>query len=56
MLYQRNKNLEYAQEAMEAFDEEIEKERREREPKIAEGAEATDEQKKELHDLLTELQ
>jgi len=41
---------------MEEFDEEIEKERREREPKIAEGAEATEEQSKALHGLLTELQ
>jgi hypothetical protein len=40
---------------MEKFDVEIEKERTEREPKIEKGVEATEEQKKALHELLTEL-
>lgn len=56
VLYQRNKNIEFAQKEMEKFDLEIEEERREREPKVAEGAELTEEQKKEVNKLLTELQ
>jgi len=43
VLYQRNKNIEFAQKEMEAFDKQIEKERKEREPKVAEGTEATEE-------------
>ena len=55
ILYQRSKNFQKAKEEMEEYDKEIEIERKEREPKIEEGKEMTVEQRKELHDLLTEL-
>ncbi len=48
ILYQRQKNLESAKAKMEDYEKELEKEKLEREPKIEEGSEPTDEYKKQM--------
>ncbi len=55
MLYQRQLALEYARKGIDAFDVEIEKERKEREIKLEEGKEATEDQKKQMLELRKEL-
>ena len=55
VLYQRQLALEYARKGIDAFDVEIEKERKEREIKLEEGKEATEDQKKQMLELRKEL-
>jgi hypothetical protein len=55
ILYQRQKNLESAKAKMEDYEKELEKEKAEREPKIEEGSELTEEYKKQMAVINQEL-
>ena len=55
ILYQRQKNLESAKAKMEGFEKELEKEKAEREPKIEEGKEPTEEYKKQMAEINQEF-
>jgi protein TIF31 len=55
ILYQRQKNLENAKAKMEDYEKVLEKEKEEREPKIEEGSEPTEEYKKQMAVINQEL-
>ena len=55
ILYQRQKNLESAKAKMEEFEKELEKEKAEKEPKIEEGKEPTEEYRKQMAELNQEF-
>ena len=54
-IYNRDKSINYAKEMMKEADKVLEEEKNKRSPKVEEGKEMTDEQKKEYQDLIIEL-
>jgi len=54
-IYNREKSIDHAKEMMKEADKVLEAEKDKRTPKVEEGKEMTDEQKKEYHELIMEL-